>query len=216
MADLSHESPDDAFHEIQLSGKQLVFLFMATTVVSVVIFLLGVVVGRSVRAEDITVDAAVAAAGDPALPAQSEPAAVPADAPVTPAEPPLSYHQRLESDKSPAEDLKPKAQPPAADASRAAAPSPDPQPPVPSPAAQGARPGNWAVQVLALRDRHAATQVVQRLRSKGYPAFVVAPAAGAPTQLFRIHVGRYGDRAEAEQVGARLKKEEQFDTIVVR
>ena len=31
---------DDGFHEIQLNGKQLVFLFMAATVVSVVIFLL--------------------------------------------------------------------------------------------------------------------------------------------------------------------------------
>ena len=40
---------DDGFHEIQLSGKQLVFLFMATTVVSVVIFLCGVLVGRGVR-----------------------------------------------------------------------------------------------------------------------------------------------------------------------
>ncbi len=37
---------DDSFHEIQLSGKQLVFLFMAITVVSVVIFLCGVLVGR--------------------------------------------------------------------------------------------------------------------------------------------------------------------------
>ena len=40
---------DDGFHEIQLSGKQLVFLFMATTVVSVVIFLCGVLVGRGVH-----------------------------------------------------------------------------------------------------------------------------------------------------------------------
>ena len=39
------------FHEIQLNGKQLVFLFMAATVVSVVIFLCGVLVGRGVRAE---------------------------------------------------------------------------------------------------------------------------------------------------------------------
>ena len=35
---------DDGFHEIQLNGKQLVFLFMAATVVSVVIFLCGVLV----------------------------------------------------------------------------------------------------------------------------------------------------------------------------
>src|SRR5687768_1974634 len=39
---------DDGFHEIQLNGKQLVFLFMAATVVAVVIFLCGVMVGRGV------------------------------------------------------------------------------------------------------------------------------------------------------------------------
>jgi hypothetical protein len=36
---------DEGFHEIQLNGKQVVFLFMAATVVSVVIFLCGVLVG---------------------------------------------------------------------------------------------------------------------------------------------------------------------------
>ena len=51
VTDLSHDAADDGFHEIQLSGKQLVFLFMATTVVSVVIFLCGVLVGRNVRGE---------------------------------------------------------------------------------------------------------------------------------------------------------------------
>ena len=42
---------DQGFHEIQLSGKQLVFLFMATTVVAVLIFLCGVKVGRGVGPE---------------------------------------------------------------------------------------------------------------------------------------------------------------------
>ena len=45
------QSQDDAFREIQLSGKQLVFLFMAVVVIAVVIFLSGVQVGRGVRAE---------------------------------------------------------------------------------------------------------------------------------------------------------------------
>src|SRR5215831_15425147 len=56
------ETHDDGFHEIQLNGKQLVFLFMAVTVVSVVIFLCGVLVGRGVRAERA---ATVAQAGGP-------------------------------------------------------------------------------------------------------------------------------------------------------
>ena len=46
---MAHELHEDGFHEIQLSGKQLVFLFMATTVVSIVIFLCGVLVGRGVQ-----------------------------------------------------------------------------------------------------------------------------------------------------------------------
>ena len=50
MPDLSHETADDGFHEIQLNGKQLVFLFIVATLVSVAIFLCGVLVGRGARA----------------------------------------------------------------------------------------------------------------------------------------------------------------------
>ena len=55
---------DEGFHEIQLNGKQLVFLFMAATVVSVVIFLCGVMVGRGVR--DRTAGTAQAESSAPA------------------------------------------------------------------------------------------------------------------------------------------------------
>ena len=50
---------DEQFHEFHLDGKQMVFLFMASTVVAVVIFLCGVMVGRGVRASrvDPVVDA---------------------------------------------------------------------------------------------------------------------------------------------------------------
>ena len=41
---------DESVREFQLNGKQLVFLFMASTVVAVVIFLCGVMVGRGVSA----------------------------------------------------------------------------------------------------------------------------------------------------------------------
>lgn len=67
------EAGDDGFHEIQLNGKQLVFLGMATTLVSVVIFLCGVLVGRGVKPLDT-----VALAGGPQA----------FDAPVTPSVPP--------------------------------------------------------------------------------------------------------------------------------
>src|ERR1700730_12822686 len=53
---------DEGFREIQLNGKQLVFLFMAATVVSVVIFLCGVLVGRGVKT-DRAASSAEAASG---------------------------------------------------------------------------------------------------------------------------------------------------------
>src|SRR5438552_6334223 len=74
---LAH-SQDDGFHEIQLNGKQLVFLFMAATVVSVVIFLCGVLVGRGVRSER-------QAALNDAAPASIEPTPQPAVAEKAPA-----------------------------------------------------------------------------------------------------------------------------------
>ena len=76
------ENDDDGFHEIQLSGKQLVFLCMATTVVSIVIFLCGVLVGRGVRPVEAVAEAAAVA-----------PADVPPDTPA-PADTPAAVHPR--------------------------------------------------------------------------------------------------------------------------
>ena len=55
---------DQSFHEIQLSGKQLVFLFMSAVVLAVVIFLLGVSVGRGVRGSVASASAADVGAPD--------------------------------------------------------------------------------------------------------------------------------------------------------
>src|SRR5689334_11195476 len=71
---------DEPFHEFHLDGKQMVFLFMASTVVAVVIFLCGVMVGRGVRANK-TAETVEAAAGDPSDPTaggQTTDASVPA------------------------------------------------------------------------------------------------------------------------------------------
>src|SRR6059036_3364467 len=106
MAVVASQTQDDSFHEIQLNGKQLVFLFMAATVVSVVIFLCGVLVGRGVRAERGTAaDVAPAAAADETAP-PPQPAPVPTPTPAgsdpraaaapPPAVDDLSYFNRLE------------------------------------------------------------------------------------------------------------------------
>src|SRR5580765_3296424 len=115
---MASHTTEDGFHEIQLNGKQLVFLFMAATVVSVVIFLCGVFVGRGVRAERTSTVADAAATLParelaPEAPAATQtptPALAGSD-PTAGAPPPavddLSYFTRLEKQSPAPEKLKP-------------------------------------------------------------------------------------------------------------
>lgn len=215
MTDTHHDAQmhDEGFHEIQLSGKELVFLFMATTLVAVVIFLCGVQVGRNVRTDPAASgDTASAAPAPAATPSQPQAAAGPpsSEPPAPAAEPAdeLSYAKRLQADSAPAEKLK---SPSPSSSAPAAKPAPI-EPPATKITSTG-RPGPWIVQLTALQDRAAAGAIARRLAAKGYPAFVLDPPAGSPA-LFRVQVGGYGDRAGAEQAARRLEKEEQFKAYV--
>jgi cell division septation protein DedD len=217
---------DEGIHEIQLNGKQLVFLFMTVTVVAVVIFLCGVLVGRGVRLPRATepVEASATSTFDPTAATQTGAATstVTEGAPVA-ANETLTYAERLEDPTPPAETLRetpePKPAPPPAPAPPAAAASstsrstPDhATPKKPAADAEGALPeppGNgFVVQVAAVRARAEADTIARRLSSKGYPSFVTTP--GGVANVFRVRVGKYSDRREAESVASRLEKEEQF------
>jgi septal ring-binding cell division protein DamX len=246
VPELSHDTTEDGFHEIQLSGKQLVFLFIVTTSVVVGVFLFGVLVGRGARDvhQEETPSATTSAAPTPAPPAAQEPSATEAPAPAgdEPEKPDaLSYADRLTKSSPAPETLKPKAEdtpkneeprmpPPAAAAPSTAAPPKEPavkpQTPAAAPtpvrtagdsgAPTAGKPGTWLVQVIATRESAVANSVVKRLTSKGYPAFLVNPVPGAPQPFYKVQVGRYNDRGEAEQVSQRIKKEEQFQSWILR
>jgi rare lipoprotein A len=246
MAETAHDiaSPtDDGFHEIQLSGKQLVFLFMIAAVVLVATFLCGVQVGRGVKSDRAidatTADALVTTTPQSTASTPSQPAASsgpPAAEPPAPAQEPddeLSYAKRLQGDNAPAEKLKspaasaapaaldkpahvapPKTAAPAPTktvppAPKTAAPAPQ-QTAVPASTGQG---GGWVVQLVALKDRSEAAAVAKRLAGKGYPAFVLDPAGGAPV-IYRVQVGGYPDRDHADQAARRIAKEENMQGYV--
>jgi cell division septation protein DedD len=227
---------DEGFHEIQLDGKQLVFLFMAATVVSVVVFLLGVMVGRNVRLPAPEV-AAVSedSSADPTADARSvsttgTPERIPLSAQET-----LTYAERLEAPDPAEERLGP---------SRVADPPPDPvrvapqaalskapaavSVPLPVPAAARASvpavqnasfsepPGNgYVVQVLAAVKREEAESLARRLAAKGYPTFVSVGDAKVPAK-FRVRVGKYSDKREADAIFRRLEQEERFKPWLTR
>ncbi len=208
---MAADTPDDGFHEIRLNGKQLVFLFMAATVVSVVIFLCGVLVGRGVKVER---SAAVADAGgatiDPTPQSAPPPAAPPAGSDPTAAAPPptvddLSYFNRLERKSPPVEELKAPPAPSSAPPVPATRPAPAAATALPasstSPAAEG-----YAIQVAAMLDHSDADAMAKRLASKGYAAFILPLAETTPPR-YRVRFGKFKTKREAEAVAARLQKE---------
>ena len=230
---------DDSFREIQLSGKQLVFLFMAVVVTLVGTFLLGLQVGRGVLAAKgapgTNGSVAAAEAEPPPPPSSASPGT--SSAPTTAGEK-LSYAERLGSAEPAKEQLKAEASPAppetpptpkAEDSTPAPAPAPaakapasvaaksTPAPPAAPATAASSEPAGsgFAIQVAALREKQEADTIVKRLAGKGYPAYVVAPAKGAPS-VYRVRVGKFKERSEADTVAARLQKEEQFKPWIVR
>ena len=223
--------PDQNVREIQLGGKQLVFLFMASVVLAVAIFLLGISVGRGVGTP-ATETAADAPAAVPPLPAEMPPATQ-----TSPAD--LSYHDKLQDQTAPKaqtappdEPAKPSATKPAPTDTTSVPVKPPPAPPAASPAPQtaAARPaappaaapapstakptagGGWFVQVAAFKSRENADRQVAQLKAKGYTAIVQAD----PGSLFRVRIGPFQERTEATQTAERLQREDNIRASVGR
>jgi cell division septation protein DedD len=236
---------DEGFHEIQLNGKQLVFLFMAATVVAVVIFLCGVMVGRGVPTRAASSNESPdQAALDPTAALGTPGTQTPGteDAPLTTQET-LTYPALLEDPNPPVEILAPRVDTPSGVPSsgtnrtgrpEAAAPVPakPTAPPQPTPGAAAAKP------VTAVPTRTPAEKSTALAEPAG-TGFVVQVAAvrqraeadtiarrltgkGYPAFVttaganFRVRVGKFTDRRQAETVAARLEREEQFKPWITR
>ena len=226
---------EQGVREIQLNGKQLVFMFMTTTVAAVVIFLCGVMVGRGVNTTRVSAATSVAAEPtiDPTAPAQGQ-SSSPADTassgePVSSQEDlkELTYAKRLEAPEPPPEPaVEPAAPPVPAVETKVERPS---VVPTATKAVDGTKSvdatkavdpsepkGNgFVVQVASLRSRDEADAIARRLSSKGFPSFVSTPGSSGP-RVFRVRVGKYADRGQAETVARRLEKEEQFKPWITR
>lgn len=223
--------PDQNFHEIQLSGKQLIFLFMCAVVLTVVVFLFGVSVGRQVPPAGVQETTEVVSAAPQAD--TSQPATPPAAAPAPAASNEVSYADALAN--AGAEDPTKAAPPPVSDEPAAAPPQKSqPAPPAskttaaapktsapasaapkataPSktaskaPAASASGSAGWFVQVGAFNANDIATREVTKLKGRGYPASVLTEAPNVPGPRFKVRVGPY-ERAEADRVRTQLNKE---------
>ena len=211
---------DKGFHEIQLNGKQLVFLFITTTVVAVVVFLCGVMVGRGVPLQRAGSVMESGLSGlDPTAAMQPPPPAVGtarSGAPLSARET-LTYPERLGDPTPVVETLRSPVEAPVLAAVPSPAPKPPVEPPVPVATAAVSREAagsGFVVQVAAIRARGEADAIARRLSAKGYPTFVTTPASDP--RVFRVRVGKYDTRREAESVAGRLQEEEQFKPWITR
>jgi DedD protein len=195
------------------SRGQMVLLGAAFTVASVVIFLLGMFIGKSIEERKI------AKRDEPLvrIPVKPEGAAAqkrdevtfndgeskaPAAAKVqekAPAEKPPEKIARAEAPAPKAEKKLEKVAAEAAPKKSEAAANTDA-------AEQGKI---WRAQVNAFPDERSAKLLVDRLKNKGYNAYVSETLNRGKT-WYRVSVGRYNSREEAEKIVEALKSKENY------
>ena len=212
------------------SRGQMVLLGGAFALASVVIFFLGVFTGkgieerRIVKMEEPPVKIPIkpAAPGGPTgqggttkeemtfyntltKPTGAEPSAEPKPKETKPAEKTAkpeskeSKPQAKES-KSQAKESKPQT--------KEAPPAPKPAPPVDTAGSKESGKG-WTVQVNAFPDERSAKTWVDRLKNKGYNAYVAEVNVKGKI-WYRVRVGQYGTREEAKKVEEALKTKENY------
>lgn len=224
---------DEGFREIQLNGKQLVFLFMAATVMLVVTFLFGVLVGRGVPGSETVAEmAAGEIAPDRERPAAQEstpppsagaaPAEAPAPAETSPPEG-ITYNERLLRESTPAESLKEKAPaprepvPPEPRAPAATAPPPPKPAATPAPASTPAPAPTPPPRAAVEKPAAAPTPrgAVEKPAPPPAPATPAAPAGTASTAAaatasnpagpgFAVQVSIFDSRQEADRLANQL------------
>ena len=205
---------DDGIHEISLNGKTLVFIFMATTVLLVVTFLLGVLVGRGARKlQGLNQKVLTSDVVEEDLVEEFEMApevVLPKDETVQMGD--LSYPGRLTSPDVMQESVNPDS-----GLIEEVLPSEvesiiTEQTPLAGSSLESVKVG-FTVQVAAVRSREDAEAMLEQLLSDDYPAYLLEPKS--PAELYRVRVGQYQDQKEADDMRRRLE-EAQFPAWITR
>ena len=238
------EYEEAGYYEIQLNNKQLVFFFMAAVAISVVLFLCGVMVGRGVRDATLAAGGNSIMSKPPAgksMKTTVPPADVRRELDFPKRLESEKVDAELQTPKTNPEELLAsvkKSKKTSKTTGRATAPSPKvgssaeaskeasnqskrtrstATPPTrTSPAAPGvigAERGAFTIQVVALRTEEAAASLVKRLKDARYRAYL---EPGGSAGLYRVRVGRFDSRSQAEQVAVQLREVEKFKPYITQ
>ena len=198
------------------SRGQMVLLGGAFALASVIIFFLGVFTGkgieerRIVKMEEPPVKIPIkpAASGGPGGQggaAKEEMTFYNTLTKPTEAEP--SAEQKPKESKPAEKTAKPESKE-SKPQTKEAPPAPKPAPPVKTAESKESGKG-WTVQVNAFPDEKSAKTWVDRLKNKGYKAYV-AEANAKGKIWYRVRVGQYNTREEAKKVEEALKTKENY------
>lgn len=218
---------------IQITRKGLFIWIGLIVFIAVWMFVLGVMVGRGmapVNLESGKLEQELADEKARMLEEKQE-AAVSAAAGQTGEKPQLGFYEALknpgkEADFKPAKPAKPVKRKTTARPRPAATSPPKPvsRPKIKPPAApkidSGPKPapapvsGHFAIQVASVQDIKGAERMVAGLRAKGYQAYQIRSDIDGKGVWYRIRVGGFKDRGDAEKMLKKLKNDK-YGGIVV-
>jgi cell division septation protein DedD len=209
--------------------NQLFALGIGFAITSLIIFVLGIMTGKQLE-RGAAVERASSAAKIPVSPAQSEPVAEAPNSETLSGGQPFAPDEAIGADTEAAKESKAqekiaqaetaKTQPPKSPATAASQPSAtksaDEKPPAvprqePRQETETAEKDSaervWAVQIKSSPDKKYADNWVNRLKTKGYDAFVAEGDVKGQT-WYRVRVGHFAARHEAEELLAALETQE--------
>lgn len=223
---------EKSYYEIQLDNKQLILVFLAGVAVCVLIFVLGVMVGKgkkeaeiaslskkelsSSRTEEDVKTPQQAKTADEGTDTK-EPKKIKKVKPEKEGEERPAYYDLGKPDSDEKQELTPdpkteakvekvKQEQPAAE-------------PVPDKSVEKEpttmQPGThlYTVQVMATASKDKAQKQLDTLKSKGYTAFMDEDKAGSGS-VFKVRVGKFDDPDTAKKIATRLKDDLKLETWV--
>ncbi len=173
------------YREVQLSSSSLVFIFIAILILGVVIFLLGVSVGK--KQAQILKESEFPAEAKLEKTKEEEPESSGEERDVIQKE--LAMHQRI---KKETEKKKP---------------------------SEVQSEHLYFVQVGAFADTKAASSVAEKFKKEGYRAFVLDPLSTDKKPVYRVRIGSFPSREQAEKIRDKLaesQKKKKSDYFIVR
>lgn len=198
-----------------LSTRYLLMVFLAGVAVCAVFFSLGFLVGyneRSLKVVPVTENVTGSSSVIP--PTINPPTSALGTSSSTSFQPPGAGSadqistESIQLEKSQKAQAPAPVNPPSAQTA-VASPAPGVGQPATSAKPESSSPGqSLAVQVTALRDRAEAEALVKTLKRRGFAAFLLTPqAAHSSDKLFRVLVGPFATRQEAEKAQAKLSRQ---------